>query len=95
MAARISAKNQHFVKTRSRTSKGCSPVTIFPNAIAVLRRTKGISQTALAGKVKVKPRQLRRIEAGEVDLTASRLLLIADVLDVSLDPLCRRNRCGA
>jgi transcriptional regulator with XRE-family HTH domain len=92
---RISAKNQVSVKTRSRASKGRSPVPIFPNAIAVLRRAKGVSQRALAERVEVKPRQLRRIEAGEVDLTGSRLLLIADFLDVSLDPLCRRKRRDA
>jgi hypothetical protein len=47
VAARISAKNQHLVKTLSRKSKDGSPVPVFPNTIAVFRRATGVSQHAL------------------------------------------------
>lgn len=52
-----------------------------------LRERQGVSQTALAHRVRIRPEQLGRIERGEADPRMSILLMLAGELGVSMREL--------
>jgi transcriptional regulator with XRE-family HTH domain len=55
--------------------------------IAELRRQHELTQEEFAELLKMDARHLQRIEAGEIDLSVSRLALIANSLDVDAQEL--------
>lgn len=55
--------------------------------IATLRRKRGLSQIALARRVRCHPSLISRIESGTVALTLPRLIKIADALGVRPEDL--------
>lgn len=52
--------------------------------IAELRGERGLTQEALAARLRMSDRYLRRIEAGEINLTLASLARIANRLDVPI-----------
>jgi len=52
-----------------------------------LRVSKGETQKQLSALLGIAERNYRRYEAGEVDPTASKLILLADYFNVSVDYL--------
>jgi transcriptional regulator with XRE-family HTH domain len=59
----------------------------FPQRLATLRRTQGLTQTALAERIGVHVSQLRRYEAGQAEPTLGVLRQIAVALSVPTDVL--------
>lgn len=62
----------------------------FPENLLKLRKTFGLSQTALANRIGISWRAYQTYERGEREPTLSTLIALADFYDVSLDELvCR------
>lgn len=56
--------------------------------IVRIRREKGLSQSALAGKMeKLSQSQIAKIEKGSRQILASELICIANALDIAVDDL--------
>lgn len=63
---------------------------MFPDRLKELRKEKGLSATQMADVCQIARRNYLKYESGEARPTYERLIVIADVLDVSLDYLlCR------
>lgn len=60
--------------------------------IAEVRKSKGVSQAALAAMLGIHPTSMNRIEKGGTDVSTSRLAEIAEALGVSPADLVRANR---
>jgi len=65
-------------------------MSIFSERLIQLRKSKGLSQIAFAKEVGVSPRVYQSYEYGQSEPGMSKLVKIADVLDVSLDYLTGR-----
>lgn len=92
MAYPISAKSKGLVKSSSRKVNATSQqrrVLAFPNRIGLVRQysPRPMTQHDLGRILCVSARQVRRIERGEVNLSAARLKIIADALGVPVDDL--------
>lgn len=65
-------------------------MSIFSERLVQLRKSRGVSQIAVAEKVGVSPRVYQGYEYGKNEPGLSRLVHIADYFDVSLDYLAGR-----
>lgn len=65
---------------------------VFEN-IRALRKSRNLSQAALARRAGMSPAQLCKIEAGRNGLTGSTLSRLANALDVAVSELLGENRC--
>lgn len=63
---------------------------IFTEKLNQLRREKGLSQEQLAEKLHVSRQAVSKWETGEAQPDMSKLLLMCDVFNVSMDELCGR-----
>ncbi len=62
----------------------------FPDRLKELRASKGSTQKVMADLLKITDRNYRRYESGEADPTASKLQILADYFEVTVDYLlCR------
>jgi len=55
--------------------------------IAEIRKQKGLTQEALAGKMEVSPKYLRSIERGKENPTLNMLINLVDSLEVELEQI--------
>ena len=61
---------------------------IIGQRIAVLRKTKGLSQTALGEQVGMPSSKLSKVETGDNQISVSALVRIAHALDADLNWIC-------
>lgn len=61
---------------------------IIGQRIAVLRKTKGLSQTALGEQVGMPSSKLSKVETGDNQIPVSALVRIAHALDADLNWIC-------
>jgi len=59
--------------------------------LKLLRKLKKLYQKDMAALLNITERQYNSYEAGKVDLSASKLIFLADYFDVSLDYLVGRS----
>ncbi len=62
----------------------------FKDCLITIRRTKGLSQEALADELGVSRQAVSKWENGDAMPDLNKLLLLADVLETSIDELCGR-----
>ena len=65
-------------------------MSIFSERLIQLRKDRGLSQIAFSKEIEVSPRVYQSYEYGKSEPGMSRLVRIADFLDVSLDYLTGR-----
>ena len=65
----------------------------FGTRLQALRKEKKITQTEMSDLLGVQKRVYQSYECEKVKPDYNNLIIIADVLDVSLDYLCGRNNC--
>jgi transcriptional regulator with XRE-family HTH domain len=61
----------------------------FGKELTILRKAKGLSTGELAVAAQLEPEQVRKIEAGQVNLLFTTVLALARGLEVSPDELLR------
>lgn len=59
--------------------------------VLTARRRKDLTQAELAQQAGMSPVTISRLEGGEQSVSAERLAVIAKILEVSLDYLCRKD----
>lgn len=64
---------------------------VFSERLSQLRKEKGMSQELLAEKLNVSRQAVSKWETAEASPDMTKLLVLSDVLDVSLDALCGRD----
>ena len=62
----------------------------FKECLCQIRKTKGMSQEKLAEKVGVSRQAVSKWETGEAQPDLTKVIALADALDVSIDELCGR-----
>ncbi len=66
-------------------------IHVFSSRLKELRTSKGLSQQTLAGILGVTKTQISDMERSKVTTSLERLVMLADVLDVSTDYLLGRS----
>lgn len=62
-------------------------VSAFGNRVRELRTERGMTQEALSDKAGMEPRQLRRIEQGEINTTINTAFRLAQAFDIDVRDL--------
>lgn len=65
-------------------------MSVFADRLKLLRKSKGVLQKDIAQLLDIMDRQYRRYEAGTIDPSISKTVLLADYFDVSIDYLVGR-----
>ncbi|MBE6007800.1 MAG: helix-turn-helix transcriptional regulator [Lachnospiraceae bacterium] len=65
----------------------------FNEILVMERKKRGLSQEELAEKVQVSRQSVSKWELGDAMPDLNKLLILADVLEISLDELCGREAC--
>ena len=66
-------------------------MSVFSERLRSLRKSKGKLQKEIAEILNISDRSYRSYEAGAVDASLSKLIILADYYDVSLDYLAGRS----
>lgn len=66
-------------------------MNIFSQRLKTLRKGKKLKQSEVAALLNVTVRHYQEIEYGKIDIPTSKLIILADYFDVSLDYLVGRS----
>ena len=64
---------------------------VFSERLKQLRKAQKLKQTDMAQLLGITARHYQEVEYGHIDIPSSKLVLLADYFDVSLDYLCGRS----